>query len=327
MSKVSYVVKGDEEGLCSRWRKWLVFHSPFLIAFILSANSVASITANDEPDHSAHIEDSDPYSLDNLPEQDEETDCFLCRTNRNGPCSRYWRPLEYCVKDQHGRGEEDSNDSSACDRYIRPFEDCWSRHAALYLLISHAVTYDTLVQQVERDNPTRLVGSTDEFHPVIDWTIYEAFCRQETAREKAEQVNRQALVEPSGQVDHLWKLYNQQKLDPVVVNISAQVSVRYSLDGDADAITRGTNKDKPKRLPCHLRLAYAVDQNNDLIGFLEVTEKDEEDQEIKLIGRKLLVTILPGYTESIRIKALYIGEQRAVLMQSERVYLHDVQCP
>lgn len=114
-------------------------------------------------------DDDDPYA--DLPLEDEETDCSLCKTFRQGPCRPFWRKLERCFKDssssnddatnqvspavtdsdtenQQDIGDDDasrntgsssnSNKGSAgerCLRYFTPHQNCLSNYINLYQLI------------------------------------------------------------------------------------------------------------------------------------------------------------------------------------------------
>lgn len=74
--------------------------------------------------------EEDPY--DNLPEEDEETDCSMCQTFRKGPCRPYWRKLERCLKDH----ESSENVGAACLKYFTPHSSCLLQYTNLYHLIS-----------------------------------------------------------------------------------------------------------------------------------------------------------------------------------------------
>jgi hypothetical protein len=323
-----------------------------IFAPVVSLLSRASSTAKNEPsdqpsktssnnkiaDDAKKEELNDPYDIALLPEKDRETDCFLCLTNRNGPCRNVWRPLEYCVKDQQtdrNQSEDHYTDDSLCDRYVHAFEECWSRHAALYLLISHQINQETMVRRIERDYKTNRPPPS-KFAPSLDWTAYNEFWRDhaQQANEKVVQTNLLVLgeIRNADDKDPLWKRFDKQHVEPVVVNVSAQVPDHYCLS-EKDGVEGEDEYIASYSLT--LRVAYALDQDDNVVGLVgyvaaTISENDETSPESEAdteplhpspdhSSSKLPVTILPGYTSSIRIKALYANEEYATLVSTRPI--------
>ena len=90
-----------------------------------ATTTTRATSAEDEDDK----EEEDPY--ENLPEEDEPTDCSMCNTFRQGPCRPYWRKLERCFKDHEGQ----ENGASHCMRYFMPHQQCLMNYTNLYNLV------------------------------------------------------------------------------------------------------------------------------------------------------------------------------------------------
>jgi len=279
------------------------------------------------------ITSEDPY--ENLSEDDDdETDCFLCRTNRQGPCQLFWRKFEHCVKDNSGK----ENESGLCDRYISPLEQCLRKYGTLYMLISMEVQQNDLeklwekpeergvsihrineeqAQSIETKpsrNTTRQSNSSSSFFQ-IDWTRWTEFQETKSSKALSQTYAKLPRTRP------LWKRFPEsgwQKIFSVQVSSTIQVIRRAKLD---------TAKSEEKLV---LRIAYAVDQDDNVIGCVEYYPPKTDNGEQKALApeddnRELKILLLPGMTETIQIKALYTCESKAdrkrVFYESRRMQL------
>jgi hypothetical protein len=216
------------------------------------------------------------------------------------------------VKQEHGK--DDDEEDSECDKYVKPFENCWSRHAALYLLISHSVTEERDVCKIERDYTKKIRSS---FKPVIDWTTYEDLLGRQEAWRDAQMRNSGSIS--NNDTDPLWRQFEKAQVEPILVNITAQVPVHYAMSDDPGVHASCT---------LTLRAAYAVDQNGHVMGFVEhyAPKEPTDKKNTPLSDKKMLITILPGYTKNFRIKSLYVGEQYSSLVSTKRIMVKRQSC-
>ncbi|GKY97801.1 hypothetical protein MPSEU_000738200 [Mayamaea pseudoterrestris] len=104
----------------------------------------------------------------------------------------------------------------------------------------------------------------------------------------------------------------------MVVNVSALVPLRCDFGSDEHSALRShDSKETIAAATFGLRAAYALDQDDNLIGYLEIAGNEMEGVGSTPVNRKLLITLLPGYTESIRIKALYADDTHTKLVSTE----------
>lgn len=117
----------------------------------------------------------------NPPEEDEPTTCTICMINRQGPCRKYWRIFEYCMKDvskkqeeekksqmssdseRTNNGNDDDDDdvggssspsmSEQCDKYMIPWITCIQSHRNLYTTISNLVFQEQYLTPLEDSIP------------------------------------------------------------------------------------------------------------------------------------------------------------------------------
>lgn len=116
--------------------------------------------------------EEDPYA--NLPEEDEETDCTICKTFRQGPCRPSWRKLERCFKDNEGSEAA----ASACTQYFMSHQECLSGFTNLYQLISLELKQE-LIDDTEKAvvDTERLCWSRSASDGFIDWSRWRSFCK------------------------------------------------------------------------------------------------------------------------------------------------------
>lgn len=236
----------------------------------------------------------DPYA--NIPEEDEETDCSMCKTFRQGPCRPYWRKLERCFKDHEG----EENGAVKCMRYFKPHQQCLMGYSNLYQLVSLEMKQE-LVHDLE------LSISEEErrkWNPKIDWSTYLEFTKETGLSYKETVQSRDAATK---ELLPLWKRLPDNK-EPVLLTLTSHL---------------------PKFTPetgMILKVAYAVDQDGYVLGLTynkmygELLEKSksknvnaeavkdeklEEAQDNPDDQFEFDFFVLPGETKSIRICGLY----------------------
>ena len=139
-----------------------------------------SAATPDEDESSSNTEPEYPM-YDNVPDEDVETDCFLCRTHRQGPCRPQWRNFEYCAKDHP---EEEG--AERCSIYVQSFQDCWMKHLNLYLLIAMTLNQER-VEELEQKFTTPAQRSQDlETH--FQWQEWLALLEQDGFLDSCQQV-------------------------------------------------------------------------------------------------------------------------------------------
>jgi hypothetical protein len=224
---------------------------------------------------------------ENLPETDVETNCFLCKVHRQGPCRRVWRNFEYCIKDHM----DDDSKTNVCDKYVPPFEACLMQHARLYALVALQVYHQESVSEIESDFR---YGERPILEPWIDWSAWTDFCQKEEHREELQQALEMAAKCTDLEHHHtnqtLWQKFVAMEKEPILVHIHAKVAVI---------------KDKGQ-----LQTVYALDQEGRTLGFAfydEEYERTKADKAEKPLSpyHSLTITIIPGVTRSVRICALY----------------------
>jgi hypothetical protein len=272
-------------------------HTAWMIAatmFAAISTTVATCEGNDVASEKEHAMEKilekpeqklkppkpgEPDSYDNLPDDDEETDCFLCRTHRQGPCRPQWRKFEHCVKDQSG-----SKDNGSCDKYVKPFEECWKENAELYVLIALDVNQVNVrnIQIDFRFSETKALNSKN------DWKEWFDFLKDEGSFKKA--IEDVAGWRSLDKFVPYWKRFVILEKKPFIVNTSSIIPV--TKDGMS------------------LKVAYAVDQDGLVLGYadydeqFEIEKAKEEKRPVPSL-HKLMITLVPGMTKGVRVVGLY----------------------
>lgn len=224
---------------------------------------------------------------DNLPEKDEPTHCSICLTYRKGPCRPYWRKVEACTKDGEkelkkkedgGVGEDDDNnkddkdssssmsESTRCFKYMMPWIDCASKYRNFYTLIEMDTNYTEGIQDLEATS--RHFCWVPGQEPKIDWSNWQQSSTEEEEKEKEVDSNITNRVDTEADVDAdaindlitnvaLWKTLDPALGDPELISIEAEVPA---------TINSGLGI---------LECAYAVDQDNNVIGFAYGTKPSD----------------------------------------------------
>jgi len=229
----------------------------------------------------------------NLPEEDPSTTSPLCQTFRQGPCRDDWRKLEFCVRDMYTatRGRR-NRDTGECDSYIATFRKCWKEDEHTHLLYK-LIELDVFQQQVrdmELDYRYDDKGSMD---PRMDWTAWLHFLKEEGSLERAEKDCSEWTS--LDKFVPLWKRFVILEKKPFLVNICTTVPPQH---GDKSLVA-----------------VYALDQDSLVAGY-----SDDGS------GR-LPVTIVPGMTKTLTIKALYKENSIAHTVDKKKEYeLEAILC-
>lgn len=224
-------------------------------------SALDSETTPNEDDGEDDEPETDPY--DNLPEEDEPTHCSICLTYRQGPCRPYWRKVEACTKDHEkdnkkqkkkksDNDDDDDGPSTRCFQYMMPWIDCASKHRNLYTLIEMDTNYTEGIQDLETTSLHFCWMPGTE--PKIDWTNYA-----EDPSTVEEDVAEYTPTSEDGMA--LWKTLDPAMGDPKLITVQATVP---------------TTIDSGKGI---LEVAYAVDQDNNVIGFAYGTKPSELKEE------------------------------------------------
>jgi len=244
-------------------------------------------------------DEKDDKKYENLPDEDEDTNCLLCKIYRQGPCRPYWRKFEYCVKDQ--RGEKDTGD---CDKFVLPFEDCWKEHLSLYELIAlDANQIDA--RDIELDYR---YDKKEAIKPKMEWTAWVEYLKEEGSLERA--VEDCAAWRSLDKFVPLWKRFVILEKKPFLLTVSA--AVPRLKDGK------------------QLKAVYALDQDGLVAGFSHCDDEHEQEKakkERKPVGtsQKLDITLVPGMTKTIQVKALY-AENSKTHPEKKDYQLDSVLC-
>jgi hypothetical protein len=291
----------------------LVYSSVCEVATINTETAPSSVDNDTAP-----VEDEeDPY--ENLPEEDEETSCTMCRTFRQGPCRPTWRKLEHCFKDH----DDEENGAVKCMRYFSPHQECLMSYTNLYQLISMDMKQELLgdAEMSVRDDERR------SWNPQVDWSVWQQFVQEQGL------YFNQTIPYESKETP-LWKRF-PENTEPVLIPVVVHMPKR-----DAES-------------KLYLKLAYAVDQDGMALGLsynreygklVEIsnqTEKDKVPEEAdaataekeaketaafldESVPFELEFNILPGNTKQVCIKALYAEDPTTV--GSEKEILDAILC-
>lgn len=226
---------------------------------------------------------SDVPIYEGVPDEDVETDCFVCRTHRQGPCRTRWRNFEYCAKDHPDDGSE------ICAVYVKSFQDCWMQHLNLYLLVAMTINHER-IEQIEKN-----LSKPNQRRPGLrydikwdDWNVL--FDQEEDFLGDLMQIK--AVFDRFPKSTPIWKVYETLREDPFVVNVECRVPTRRK-DGRT------------------LKVVYALDQEDRAVGLTdydkkyEIEKAESQGKEPDLETHRLILSLVPGVTEAIQIKAVY----------------------
>ena len=165
------------------------------------------------------------------------------------------------------------------------------RHLNLYLLIAMALNHER-VETTERKyaDPSE---RADDLETHIDWQEWTRLSEQDNFLEACEQVKN--VFNQYERSMPVWRVYESLNEDPFLVNVTCQVPTRRK-DGRS------------------LRLVYALDQDNRTIGLAdyreqyEIEKAESEGREPDLEYHRIVMSLIPGLTEAIKVKALYVSD-------------------
>lgn len=274
--------------------------------------------------HSSPVWDGNSIDHDEDQDEDEPTDCFLCRTHRRGPCRMPWRQLERCVAAPTsssanippaaavGPSPSSSPPTEAeCTAAARSFEACWRKHPNLHYLIALQVQQEDLLRRNQQGAdlaPSRKSRrrSSSEWDATIDWTAWTEFAAGPSAGELVRTYRSRCGASPAP----LW-----ERFAPTTTSSSFSPSTTHH-HSDPHLVTVEC------RVPPALQgqatlLAYAVDQHDRLLGFAEprrspnnnnnpgetLQTSDAATMDKDNSALLLRITIVPGVTESVRVCA------------------------
>lgn len=246
-------------------------------------------------------EEGDPY--ENLPDEDEPTDCSMCNTFRQGPCRNPWRKLERCFKDH----EKEEGGATKCMRYFLPHQECLMKFTNLYLLVGHEMKQD-LVTDIEAafaPNEREKIPM-----PKIDWSLYMEFLNEQGPNFSQTIQNTTTSDKGDDATTPLWQRF-PPNMEPLLIMVPTELP-------NIDETTGWV-----------LKVAYVVDQNGKVLGFhysetysallkksqgqdeggkndseAEV-QKNDESVSLRQEPVKIKFVIVPGETKQICIKAYY----------------------
>lgn len=255
----------------------------------------------------ASEDDSDPY--DNLPEEDEETSCSMCKTFRQGPCGKPWRKMERCMKDHE---EEENGVVEHCMKYFTPHHKCLTQYTNLYHLISLDMKQE-LVRDAElavTEDERRTWDPPLNLGPWLEFVKDQGLSFCETITSTVRQTGESKVNQ---RPTPLWKRF-PDNLEPVLVTCSAELPLQQT-EKNNDLI---------------LKIAFAVDQDGVCIGFafnkeygalLDMSREAESPTETSQrttaaagptekesspdSSFPLEFFVLPGETTHVRICAMY----------------------
>ena len=237
-------------------------------------------------------EEEDPY--ENLPEEDEPTECSMCNTFRQGPCRPFWRKLERCFKDHEGQ----ENGASICMRYFMPHQKCLMNYTNLYNLV-RLTSLQEYIDETEEALPARQRAKMS-VPTSLDWSLWREF-QNDAGPQYAQGLEKAAFTKRTP----LWKRFAEDT-EPVVLTFNVQIP-RQEEDG------------------LLLRFAYVVDQDGMVLGVesnpryrkfkdeVEGRKKEEKEEEEETdVGpeMKLEFYVIPSMTQEIKIKAMYAKDPR-----------------
>jgi hypothetical protein len=287
-------------------------------------------------DSAVDQEADDPY--ENLPEDDDETDCTMCKTFRQGPCRPFWRKLERCFKDH----ESEENGSVKCMRYFSAHQTCLMDYTNLYQLISLDLKQE-LVSEVEQAVTKAERRTLDPAAFSIDWKLWREFY-DEMGPSFRQTVPHHRRTEPSS--EPLWRRLPPTRegthLEPVLLQTKVTLSMTPppTLNGGEDSSSSSSSSSNSSSVGDNmlLKIAYAVDQDGFVIGLSynsrygdlvdqakksstamddakdgkdKPTNAREEGEPTEVNDDPLAQTydfdfyILPGECQSVRICAMY----------------------
>ena len=162
------------------------------------------------------------------------------------------------------------------------------KHLNLYLLIAMTLNQERIEEIQQRFTKPEACLQDLKWH--INWDEWQNLFEQEGFLNSCDQVK--AVFAEFDENLPLWKVYESLREEPFVVNVVCQVPTRRP-DGRS------------------LRLIYALDQKNRAVGLVdynqqhEIDKAESEGRDPDLEHHRVTVSLVPGVTEAVKIRALY----------------------
>ena len=300
LGSVSRLVEGQYKEEKARY--------PVILGTALVGLLAASVTSNvtqaesvvmDEPlpeaapSSAKQEEEDDPYA--NLPEDDEPTDCSMCKTFRQGPCRPYWRKLERCFKDH----ENEENGATKCMRYFHPHQQCLMEFINLYNLV-RLTSLQEFIDETEAAFPAHQRTAMDP--PKIDWSLWDQF-------EKDAGLLFSQGIQSAPKDSPLWKRF-LENTEPVVLTFATQIPrvdesgllLRFAYVLDQDGMVLGVESNQLYR-----QLKDKADGKEEEEAQQQQQHDEHEQPEQEPLGPHLNLEfyIIPSLTKQIQVKAMY----------------------
>ena len=320
-----------------------------------SHNKDGDKKTKDGDDDDDEEKEEDPY--DNLPDEDEPTDCSMCNTFRQGPCRPYWRKLERCFKDNEG---VEDGAAANCLKYFTPHQNCLLQYMNLYLLVGHEMKQE-MISDIEsafsKTNERRTMAM-----PFIDWSLWLTFLQEQglSFRQTTPSLPKETP---------LWKRMADETAEPVLINLTTKLpnddestgwilKVAYVLNQDGKVLgfvfneayskllqesktnhdngEHGNKKNKNGNFVeanvdnTSSRTASASESSSSSTGEsrtpLPIQQDDDQnnddDNNNNMVGIDFV--IMPGETQSIQVKAFY--SENPVTAPPDKVILDACLC-
>lgn len=145
----------------------------------------------------------------------------------------------------------------------------------------------------EKNNNNNNTQRPQDLETHFAWQEWMNLLDQEGFLDSCQQVK--AVFDQFEKTMAIWKVYESLGEEPFVVNVFCQVPTRRT-DGRM------------------LRMIYALDQEGRTIGLAdynqqhEIEKAESEGREPDLEYHHVVVSIIPGVTEAVKIKAVYVVE-------------------
>lgn len=261
---------------------WTTTTAPVFSNSTTAYCEAASASARNVTEDKDEDDEDDPYA--NLPEQDEETDCSMCKTFRQGPCRDEWRRLERCFKDHTSSSSSNDTDEGGggagvhCLRYFTPHQNCLSDYVNLYQLISLDMKQE-LVNNAEKavtvherrwwSSPSDDDENGYEGTPVsVDWSRWKEFY-QEVGPSFQQTVLLPQESSESSSTDNKASSSSKRKSGKTTKlgDKSEQLPLWKRLPLATEPVLIATTATLPlQQENMMLKIAYAIDQDGFVLG-------------------------------------------------------------
>lgn len=264
------------------WSNWI----PMYIGAITILAMGDVVTRNDAAASTTVV----PYR--NLPKEDEETECELCKIFRQGPCRAVYRNFEYCAKDHELKTLSNPPTEEEVNTYGSHFASCFSKYEGLYELISldderdfYGYFTEAILSLIENKDKVKDDSVT---HTSLCWKKDSAMIDINIDGWKAIdfRINDKVLIhkiknDPSVP---LWKRF-QDGTNPVTVSGKVRLTKTMPVSGGKSVLTS----------------AWVVDQDNTLLGRAKDSDDESDDKQLEVAFKAV-----PGITKTVTVVGVYV---------------------